>query len=93
MFFFSFFWVLGFVEREREGEREREVFPASCAFPFCSSFYLGFLSLVGMQCPFSGAGEPTLRLDSWRTFRNPEGDCEMNLEGRGMQAMMAISSS
>ncbi len=24
MFFFSFFWVLGFVERERERERERE---------------------------------------------------------------------
>ncbi len=23
MFFFSFFWVLGFVERERERERER----------------------------------------------------------------------
>ncbi len=92
MFFFSFFWVLGFVERERERERERFC-PASCAFPFCSSFHLGFLSLVGMQCPFSGAGEPTLGLDSWRTFRNPEGDCEINLEGRGMQAMMAISSS
>jgi hypothetical protein len=29
----------------------------------------------------------------WRTFCDPEGDCEMNLEGRGMEAMMAISSS
>jgi ribosomal protein L5 len=54
---------------------------------------LGFLSLVGMQCPFSGAGEPTFGLDSWRTFRDPEVDYEMNLEGRGMEAMMAISSS
>ncbi len=88
MFFFSFFWVLGFLERERE-----RFFPASCAFPFCSSFHLGFLSLVGMQCPFSGAGEPTFGLDSWRTFRDPEVDYEMNLEGRGMEAMMAISSS
>jgi hypothetical protein len=88
-YFIFIFWVLGFC-----GERERErFFPASWAFTFCSSFHLGFRSLVGMQCPFSGAGEPTFGLDSWRTFRNPEGDCEMNLEGRGMEALMAISSS
>jgi len=56
-------------------------------------FVLLFIWVSFLQCPFSGAGEPTFGLDSWRTFCDPEGDCEMNLEGRGMEAMMATSSS
>jgi hypothetical protein len=34
---------------------------------------LGFLSLVGMQCPFSGAGEPTFGLDSLANILRPRG--------------------
>lgn len=69
---------------------EKSLDRACCIVGSARKLRAGHLDFL---CPFSGAGEPTFGLDSWRTFRNPEGDCEMNLEGRGMEALMAISSS